>query len=428
MLHELHSHLYGCLVADDLAWLAARKPPRWPIFMESYRAAYGREPDIEGLFTPAGRTRLEEYFYFTAPGDFRKFQAGFDLIIAVAHTDPEELAAVAQRVGEREVADHAEYRMLFSPRESSTSFREKTIACAEGLADASRRTGKTLRLAVSLPREPRACEARYADTLACLDASAKVRETIVAIDFCHVEEGSPPRDKRDFFAAVSAENQRYPERALAVLYHVGESFQDKSVESAARWVVESAESGAHRLGHCVALGAPAEFFRDSTRYEIAAERRDQLQFELDHSAELGAFGYAVDADACARELRDLRDADDRAPVAAHYDAGRLERLRVFQDWCMEQVRASGAIVESCPTSNLRIAGLGAAEHHPLPRFLRAGLAVTLGADDPGILQTNLRAEYELAASWPGVSEADVERMQATAARATSEQISGRRSG
>lgn len=428
MLHELHSHLYGCLVADDLAWLAGRKPPRWPIFTESYRAAYGRDPDIDDLFTPAARQRLEAYYYFTAPGDFRKFQAGFDLIIAVAHTDPEELAAVALRVGEREIADHAEYRMLFSPRESSTSFREKVIACAEGLADASVRAGKTLRLAVSLPREARACEARYEDTLACLDASAKVRETIVAIDFCHVEEGSPPRAKREFFAAVHANNRRNPERALAVLYHVGESFQDKSVESAARWVVESAEAGAHRLGHCVALGAPVEFFRGTTRYEIAAERRDQLAFELDRRAELSACGYEVDADACSRELVELRDADDRAPVATHYDAGRLERLRVFQDWCMEQVRASGAIVESCPTSNLRIAGLGAPEFHPLPRFLRAGLAVTLGADDPGILKTDLRKEYELAASWPGVSGADVERMQATAARAASEQLSGRRGG
>jgi cytosine/adenosine deaminase-related metal-dependent hydrolase len=207
---------------------------------------------------------------------------------------------------------------------------------------------------------------------------------------------------------------------------VGESFQDKSVESAARWVVESAEYGAHRLGHCVALGVATEFFRDTTRYEIAAERRDQLLFELERQAELDAAGYPVDADACARELRSLRDADDHAPVAAHYDAARLDRLRVFQDWCMERVRASGAIVESCPTSNLRIAGLGSEKFHPLPRFLRAGLAVTLGADDPGILQTDLCAEYDLAAGWSGVTTTDVERMKATAALATAERLSGRR--
>jgi adenosine deaminase len=59
-----------------------------------------------------------------------------------------------------------------------------------------------------------------------------------------------------------------PDHALAGLYHVGESFTDKTIESAIRWVHEAAEAGAHRLGHAIALGVEPHSYGPHTRHEI----------------------------------------------------------------------------------------------------------------------------------------------------------------
>ena len=59
-------------------------------------------------------------------------------------------------------------------------------------------------------------------------------ESLTGIDFCFLEEGFPPKDKAELFRAVQTFNDEHPERALAILYHVGESFADKSLESAVR--------------------------------------------------------------------------------------------------------------------------------------------------------------------------------------------------
>ena len=69
---ELPSHLYGCLRPDDLKWLAARNTPRWEIFTNSYRNAFGREPDIKNLLggDAESDSRLESYYYFKAGWSF----------------------------------------------------------------------------------------------------------------------------------------------------------------------------------------------------------------------------------------------------------------------------------------------------------------------------------------------------------------------
>ena len=77
-------------------------------------------------------------------------------------------------------------------------------------------------------------------------------------------------------------NHRHPERALAILYHVGESFDDKSLESAVRWVHEAAEFGAHRLGHAISLGVDPRLYGNHIRNESVAERIDQLNYDLNH--------------------------------------------------------------------------------------------------------------------------------------------------
>jgi adenosine deaminase len=71
---------------------------------------------------------------------------------------------------------------------------------------------------------------------------------------------------------------------------------------------------------------------------------------------------------------------------------------------MDYLAARGVTLEVCPTSNLRTGALARqlekaeaqASEHPLALFLRRGLSVTLGSDDPAMFETTLTAEYELA--------------------------------
>ncbi|MBX7056560.1 MAG: hypothetical protein K1X75_00750 [Leptospirales bacterium] len=411
-LCELHCHLYGCLQLDDLRWLAARRPPRWQIFQDSFRRSYGATPPGAELFAdqPQSRALLERTALFREPGNFQRFQTCFDLVIAVAHTDAEELQQIAARVVGRQQEAFVEYRMLFSPREDSVSFQEKVFALAEGLASASA-PGREARLLVSLPRDPEMRQLRYQDLRRLLQQNVHLAATITGIDFCHVEEGHPPQEAAPFLAEVLLDNQRQPQQALALLYHVGESFQDKSVESATRWCLEAAWSGAHRLGHCVALGAAPELYLGSVRKESARERAAQIAFELCHQESLSAAGYSLDVRALQQERQQLSSAEAPELVETHYDSERVNRLRLFQDWAMAQMAQSAAIIESCPTSNLRIAGLGDARHHPLPRFLAAGIKTCLGADDPGILDCSLADEFALVARWPRIAWAQLQRMK-----------------
>ncbi|RMG58769.1 MAG: hypothetical protein D6722_23190, partial [Bacteroidetes bacterium] len=206
---ELHSHLYGCLGLDELYWLHDRKEPRKEIFTESYKKCYGRTPDWELLFskTSEGKRYLESCYYFSGEkerlkkfntthrrqaGNFEAFQCAFDLVISLSHTDPEELHEIALRVANTEEADFAEYRMLFSPLETESSWKEKVAALAEGLFAASRQTGKELRLAMSLVRRPDLAERQYQWLRELQSSNGTVANVLSGIDFCATEEGYPP--------------------------------------------------------------------------------------------------------------------------------------------------------------------------------------------------------------------------------------------
>jgi hypothetical protein len=55
-------------------------------------------------------------------------------------------------------------------------------------------------------------------------------------------------------------------------------------------------------------------------------------------------------------------------------------------------------IESCPTSNVRLAGLGDLNRHPLWRWKEEGLEVVIGSDDPIIFGMTISDEFEEMAS------------------------------
>jgi adenosine deaminase len=409
VLAELHLHVYGCIRPPDLLrHLAAREQVSWERYEAGMEAAFGTVPPVREILErqrqgdPGADRAFAELFVFgdSDAGNFDRFQAKFNLLIAgsaTAERDPSP-AAVAAEVGSfaRSIraahrADgiaYAEYRTLLGRDLEAPADRAvlDTLLAAYHSQDG----GLTERLAISLHRaDPWAAWGRVQEL-----ALGPTGDALTGIDFCYREEGFPPKDQASFFATVADFNSAHPDRALAILYHVGESFRDKSLESAVRWVQEAAELGAHRLGHAIALGVDPEVFGVHSRAEPVSERRDQLAYDLVHQSGLRAAGVQVDAAAITDELADLASWPGDAPVTIHYDQRRLDDVRRRQDYAMARVRATGAVIEVCPTSNRRIGGIDDPRHHPVHRFLAAGLPVVVSSDDPGIFGTTLADELD----------------------------------
>jgi aminodeoxyfutalosine deaminase len=56
----------------------------------------------------------------------------------------------------------------------------------------------------------------------------------------------------------------------------------------------------------------------------------------------------------------------------------------------------GIVLDVCPTSNIRL-GIGTAADHPVRRLAAAGVRCSISTDDPALFDTDLSAEYALAA-------------------------------
>lgn len=441
-LAELHLHLYGCLSSDRvLEMLARAERPSWHVYEPSFERVYGRPSPARALVErhqrgdPGAAREFRDLFVFGAEdaGSFGRFQAKFDLIAAASviglavleeeYRVPavEEMRASARAILEdqaRQGIGYAEQRFFFGARTPPELVEMGLTALLE---EYRATTALTARLAVSLPRSN---PWRHWEIVQAL-ALSELGEQLTGVDFCFIEEGHPPKNQRALFDAVHDHNERHPARALAILYHVGESFEDKSLESAVRWVHEAAEMGAHRLGHAIALGVDPEAYGPHTRRESVAERRDQVLYDLRHAHGLGRHGVKVEPAALAREL----DALDRRPandeLAIEYDDERLHEVRARQRYAMAKVRALGAIIEVCPTSNLRIGGLRDPLHHPVQRFHQEGVPVVVASDDPGIFGTTLREELAWVGHHLALGPEELDALATRAWASRSELLSGR---
>lgn len=74
---------------------------------------------------------------------------------------------------------------------------------------------------------------------------------------------------------------------------------------------------------------------------------------------------------------------------------------------VELLKFAGITVETNPWSNYLTRAVPSVEAHPLPKFIRAGLRCTIGADDPEILDTDLNREYALSAEKMGLGRAEI---------------------
>lgn len=67
------------------------------------------------------------------------------------------------------------------------------------------------------------------------------------------------------------------------------------------------------------------------------------------------------------------------------------------------LRDRGVVLETCPVSNVLTGAVPSLDEHPLPDFLRAGVAATINTDDPSWFGTTLNRECALALTVLGLS-------------------------
>ncbi|MCB1189327.1 MAG: adenosine deaminase [Leptospiraceae bacterium] len=428
---ELHVHLYGCLTAEKLFEIGRNNPsPRWSIFTDLYEKVHGKHFDVLNFFDKYGDIqKFKELYFFNRRAPFIEFQSKFNLIIAFSVFDKNEISSVAcDTLLEhfRQGIEHVEYRLMYSPRETKANYLEKTLAACEGLQKGEEKSGGKIsgRMVVSLPRAGNYQE-NYHWLKEFMEQHNVIKKYLVGIDFCYIEEGFPPDEKRDFFQEVLKDNQAESSTTFSILYHVGESFADKTPFSAVRWILESAEYGAHRLGHCIALGVQPQNFFGKSIMETVSERTKQLRYELDHYESIREFGGYFSRSYLVSELDKLKHANPETQIEIKMDQQTINYLNTFQEFGMRHIQKFPSVIESCPTSNLYIGMIDDLPKHPLKRFVKNGLKVCVASDDPGIFDTTLQNEYELCKAI-GLSENEIDRIKRNSFVYKSEYLSGRK--
>jgi hypothetical protein len=397
---ELHCHLYGCLTPEDL-WLLGRDlfermASRLDWYADEYAKAYGRRPDPRQYWLrDSGIELLRHDFLFTTANPFARFQASFNLAIALLPITPGD-TTVLRHVFTSQAASgikYGEYRLFVPPHLSPDDMRSYFAVTADTALELSRSFAGTFvpRVVFSIMRKHELGLGQYQILREILAAKPSRFEVVHAIDFCGMEEHHPPEFSAPLVGQILADNEKNPERALAVLYHVGESFADKTLASTVRWVSEAHAMGAHRLGHALALGIDPKVDLGRKVSESVGERRRHLQWLLKAKPWLEAHGYMVDSDKAEHDLEALTGRADHEITTTVWSEAEVNDCTILQNAVMSRLQATNAIIESCPTSNMLIGNL-TKDTHPLPRFLGAGLNVVIGADDPGIFATSLAEE------------------------------------
>ena len=407
---ELHVHPGGCLTAEDLLRLGRDiyREVDWSLFAGAYEEAFGMRPDPVALFQDAlagkssGLEKFREHYIFAEQdgGDFNRFQAKFNLIICLMRHLKKARNRYDQAVRQvverhrQEGVDFVEYRCSCG-EETEEGFHDFHSSHITALREASQE-GMTARYIISLRRW--AAMEDYVMVQHLMDKHPEAISTLVGIDFSHIEEGFPPKNLRPLFQRVRHDNKQHPDRALEIVYHVGESYFDKSLESAVRWCHGAAEMGVKRLGHAIALGldpAIATARRpDAHTVELVSERLDQIAYDLTCKTQMSSYGVDVDQGALADEREALEKMNPDETIQRPYGEQRLEEIRNRQQFVLDRLTEIGTVIESCPTSNLRIGGVPDSSHHPVHRFLDSNVNLAICADDPGIFDTSLSDEID----------------------------------
>lgn len=410
---DLHVHTWGCYHPEDLVHMArdCHRDVDWNLFNfpQVYENAHGTAIDPAAIFEEAVATGSMEKVRDVSvcgPGDGGSFER-FDTktLAAVCITrywiERDRLDVVLEPIIRRhrgEGLEYVEYRCGFGDAPFERWYPHYLRYLKNSCTDTF-----TARAVVRLSRDD--VMGSYERLRDLVDAEPDLLDMVVGVDFGGRE--IPPERLGPFFTRLHRDNERSPTRALDAVLHVGEVFSDRSLESAIRWCHRAAELGAVRLGHCTALGLNPQVavarHPGAHTVESLSERLDQIAYDLRWQDQLSSYGVRVDEARLRKELDALLLRHRTGLVRRDYDDVRLDEARRRQDFVLDELRALGTVIEICPTSTLRIAGIFDMESHPVRKFYDAGVNLAICSDDPGVFNSPLASEVDLVAQHLGVT-------------------------
>lgn len=407
---ELHIHMAGAYSLDDVTALGRDRYEQidwhgrdYPTLFEA-TCGYPPEPKLafERALNGNGRGHLRRLHEFGPDdvGHFDRFMQKYRFFQHIWYDcwqrGPERARAMLERLVERHRCEglrYVEYRVSFWGSGSEQQAFLHTLH--QFLLEASD-ANFTARHIMPLSRdEP---EASYQMLRDYLQTHPELATAVVGVDFASIEEGYPPRRFRPILTQINRDNRADPAQALPVVYHVGETFFDKSLESAIRWCHEVALMGVARLGHAIVLGldpAVAVGRRPfAHEHEPVSERLDQIEYDLTFARELARAGVTINAAQLRAERVALTKLEPDVVVTRPYTPQRLTDIRRRQTFVLEQLARCGTVIECCPTSNLRIAAIPSPAEHPIHRFLASDVNLVICSDDPGTFGVTLASEVD----------------------------------
>lgn len=417
---DLHLHILGAYTTQDFFVLGkdVYRDVNWNEegFVDRYNELYETSLDPIGIFDravedAAGLEELRRAYVYTVEdgGDFGKWETKNGFFLRVwSHL--------------RELDREGDLLRHMLARYKTEGYRYVEYRCGSGMdgfmfwhpfcaraLQASSDASFTARYIVSIPRH--AAEDAYRLTRDLLQKHPELVETLVGVDFASVEEGNPPKHVAPLLTQLEADNKARPDQALDVVYHVGEQYFDKSLESAIRWCHEVAELGVRRLGHAIALGLDARTALarrpGAHERESVEERLDQIAYDLDRAEELSEYGVVVKENELKSERRRLEAMDPGEVVRSHYDMPRISNIHARQEYVLDELARLGTAIECCPTSNLRIGCIPHPGAHPIHRFLESEVDLAICTDDPGGFEITLEEELNWVVKHSGLSETAV---------------------
>lgn len=406
---ELHVHLGGCLTWQDFLELSKdySKQIDWTLYLDSYKKAYGKIPDLVNNIekalkgNPEALNKFKKLYVYGEKdgGDFNKFQAKFNLLICLFRhyiklNCYEDIIRKIVKTHKKEGIRYIEYRVLY-PIKDTKDFIRFHLMHARVLKEESDSTF-TSKYLPGIPRnEPLRGTALIQKLMI---ENPQYASVISGLDFCHVEEGFPPKTVKPVLQKFINDKDCPIFPNLPIVYHVGESYYDKSLESAIRWCHEAATMGFKRLGHCISLGLDPEIAiqrkPNAHVFETVDERLDQINYDLDNKEALTKYGIDIKEKEYLQEKEKIVKFTRNKLLKTTYNDKRLKELRKRQQFVLDELSRLGTIIECCPTSNLRIGGVPDVKHHPIHRFLDSKVKLAICSDDPGIFDSPLKAEVD----------------------------------
>jgi hypothetical protein len=392
---DLHVHWFGCFTSNDLweigrdRWSQRETMLAW--YAAEFAKVYGRAVEPRAYWTErGGRDKLARDFDICGPVTFPEFQAKFNLAIALCRpSDPSDLGPMELALRSYLAANRGKVQMrIRAPRDYNAEATADLVINLCQLVD--RVAGvERCRLLISLDRNAAQLAWQWPTLLNLLKRNELARRVIAGVDFSEYEEGHPPQVMGMPIRQIAEGSSRVAE-LLGVMLHVGESFSEVGPEIGARWVAEAAALPVARLGHGLAAGVAA---RELVGRRYGFRHGDSIE----HQSWLNANRELLQAAGFDFSHSQHRHGE---AVPFTFDERDAHNLNLVQGVVCRELRERNAVVEVCPTSNLRIGGISTMAHHPVRRFVGEGVPFVIGTDDPGIMPTDLNGEGQLCLDIP----------------------------